>query len=157
MKKPALALLIGAATLFSQMGFAHKGITFQGVIKLPDRTYPNLTGITVNAKVLSPNNCILLEEEFTSVNINRGYINLVIGKGNRTGADTGLSLSQVMDNSKTINALTCLDNDGNVTGNNFYDPSTGTGSRKFRLTVNSLSIIADFNMRAVPFAINSEH
>lgn len=158
MKKSSLVIM-GLMTFLiclTAQAQTHKGITFQGVIKLPDNTYPNLPGITVNAKVLSPTNCILLEEEFTSVNISNGYINLVIGKGNRTGVDPALTLSQVMDNSKIISSLICLDSNGNPTGTTSYDPSTGAGSRKFRLSISSLSVVADFNMRSMPFAINSE-
>lgn len=50
----------------------HKGISFQGVIKLPSGEFPTRSGITVNARILSSNDCILREEQFSGVNISNG-------------------------------------------------------------------------------------
>lgn len=92
-------------TLFAQNSYAqnHKGIGFQGVIKLPSGELPTRAGLTVNARILSPNNCILREEQFTGVNISNGYINVAIGTGTTGGHNPNLSLKQVMSNA----SLTC--------------------------------------------------
>ena len=137
----------------------HKGISFQGVIKLPNGEYPTRSGLTVNSRVLSPNNCILREEQFTGVNVSNGYINIAIGTGSTGGYDPGFSMKKVMDNSAVITGLTCLNSDGTVNGSvTSFDPSSTNGARKFRLsvTIDSTPVVADFNMRAMAYAINSE-
>lgn len=137
----------------------HKGISFQGVIKLPSGEYPSRAGMTVNARILSPNDCILREEQFGGVNISNGYINLAVGAGATVGHDPGLSLKKVMDNSSSMTGLTCLNVDGSVNGSvTSFDPSTTNGARKLRvsLVIDSLPIVADFNMRSMAFAVNAE-
>jgi len=157
------ALLIGLTE--AAVAQTHKGLSFQGVIKLPNNEYPTASGVTVQAKILSPNNCILRAEEFQSVNISNGYINLVIGSGTVTSEDPGLNLKQAMDNSAIIangpskpGGLVCLDSNGNVTGTTAFDPAGTSGARKFRveLAVSSMPVKADFNMRAVAYAVNAE-
>ncbi len=153
--------------LISPSSFAqHKGISFQGVIKLPDGTYPTKSGVTVNARILSPSDCILREENFTGVNISKGYINLALGTGTVVGNDPGLTLKQVMNNSSTISngpslpsGLVCLNTDGSENGSvTSFDPTSTNGARKFRMSlyVDSIPVVADFNMRAMAYAINSE-
>ncbi len=156
--------------LISPSSFAqHKGIGFQGVIKLPDGTYPTKSGksgVTVNARILSPSDCILREENFTGVNISKGYINLALGTGAVAGSDPGLTLKQVMNNSSTISngpslpsGLVCLNADGSVNGSvTSFDPTSTNGARKFRMSlyVDSIPVVADFNMRSMAYAINSE-
>lgn len=144
----------------------HKGISFQGVIKLPSGEYPTKSGLTVNSYILSSNNCILREEQFTGVNVANGYINIPIGTGLVTGDDPGLTMKQVMDNSSPItqgptktSGLVCLDKDGNVNPSvTSFNPTTGDGRRKFRLNVviDGTPVIADFNMRSMAYAINAE-
>lgn len=137
----------------------HKGITFQGVIKLPNGKYPSRKDLSVNARILSDDNCILREEQFDNVSITNGYINLVIGAGRVVGSDPGLTLVQVMDNSKEISDLTCLQADGEVNPSvNSFAVSGNHGARKFRvgLYIDNIPIVADFNMRAAAYAINSE-
>lgn len=129
------------------------------MIKLPNGEYPSVAGVTVRGLVLSPNNCILREEEFSSVNIVNGYINLVIGSGTTDGDDPGFTMAQLMDNSKVRNSIMCINSAG-VRVNGTYDPSSGNGSgvRKFRidLAVGGMPVLADFNMRAMAYAVNSE-
>jgi len=48
-----LALLIGMSSALAQ---SHKGISFQGVVKLPSGEYPTRSGLTVNARILYPTN-----------------------------------------------------------------------------------------------------
>lgn len=131
--------------------------TNQGVIKLPNGQYPSVAGVTVRGLVLSPNNCILREEEFSSVNIVNGYINLVIGQGVAGGDDPGLTMTEIMDNSKVRNGLKCIDAGGARVDGSFI-PGSGNGVRKFRidLAVMGVPVLADFNMRAMAFAVNSE-
>lgn len=157
-----ISSLIAASILFSagiSNAQAHKGISFQGVIKLPAGEYPTRAGVSVNARILSPSGCILREEQFDGVNISNGYINLAIGTGSVGGYNPGLSMKKVMDNSSTITGLTCLNADGSVNGGvTEFDPSATNGSRKLRvsLTIDSIPIVADFNMRSMAFAVNAE-
>ncbi len=137
----------------------HKGISFQGVIKLPSGEFPTRSGITVNARILSSNDCILREEQFSGVNISNGYINLAIGTGSVGGSDPGFSLKQVMDNSNTISDLVCLLADGSINGAvTSFNPATSNGVRKFRMsfTLDSSPVVADFNMRSMAYAVNAE-
>ncbi|WP_374033481.1 beta strand repeat-containing protein [Bdellovibrio bacteriovorus] len=145
----------GQSTLAA--GGTHKGISFQGVIKLPNGDYPSAAGVSVRGLVLSANNCILREEEFSSVNIVNGYINLVIGQGVTDGDDPGFTMSEVMDNSKVRSGLKCIEaGGGRVSGS--FNPGASSGVRKFRidLAVNGIPVLADFNMRAMAYAVNSE-
>ncbi|WP_415063577.1 hypothetical protein [Bdellovibrio sp.] len=141
------------------MAQAHKGISFQGVIKLPSGEYPTRAGLTVTARILSPNDCILREERFSGVNLSNGYINLAIGTGVASGYDPGFSMKKIMDNSASIANLTCLHADGSV--NNLvtnFDPTMTSGARKLRvsLVIDSTPVDADFNMRSMAFAVNAE-
>lgn len=145
---------------------SHKGISFQAVIRLPSGEYPTRSGLVVNGMILSPNGCVLREEQFTDVNVSNGYLNLPIGSGHRTGNDPGLTMKEVMDNSKVIthgparpSGLACFDSGGSIdSGTTSFVPDSGDGRRKFRLTVtiDSVPIAADFNIRSMAFAINSE-
>ncbi len=142
----------------SSIAQVHKGISFQGVIKSPTGEKPTHSGLTVQGLIFSPNNCILRAEEFSNVSINNGYINLVIGKGSPiAGQDPGLSFEKVMDNSEVIPSLTCYDSNGNITTST-YDPAVGDGRRKFRLilTLDSAQVVADFNIRAVAYAVSAQ-
>ncbi|MGE9743863.1 tail fiber domain-containing protein [Bdellovibrio bacteriovorus] len=145
----------GQSTLAA--GGTHKGISFQGVIRLPSGDYPSAAGVSVRGLVLSANNCILREEEFSSVNIVNGYINLVIGQGVTDGDDPGFTMTEVMDNSKVRSGLKCIEaGGGRVSGS--FNPGASSGVRKFRidLAVNGIPVLADFNMRAMAYAVNSE-
>lgn len=142
--------------------FAHgasKGISFQAFIKSPTGVAVNTSGISVNAKILAPNGCILREEIFSNVNVVNGYLSIVITKGTAGGSDRGLSHTKIFDNaSSEISGLTCINADGSVNGTvTSYTPALGD-SRKLRLStiIGADPIVADFNLRSVPFATNSE-
>lgn len=135
----------------------HKGISFQAILKDPDGARPTATGLNITLQILDPvSNCVLREEEHSGVNISNGYINIVVG-GSAAVTPVGtnpspiLSIPEVLDNSKTINGFGCT-----------YNPLPQHG-RKLRLkaTVPRVSggldpVTADFNMRAVAYAVNSE-
>jgi trimeric autotransporter adhesin len=155
------AITFGLLTLNLSESYAQtdKGISFQAVIRNPIGDLITKSGVTVVAKILSPNNCILREEEFNGVGISAGYLNLNIGQGSVGGADPGLSFSKVFDNSSTFNSLSCLHSDGSENqALSTYDPQIGTGLRKLRLslTIDGVPVEADFNMRSVAFAVNAE-
>ncbi|WP_415063687.1 hypothetical protein [Bdellovibrio sp.] len=154
-----LGLFISSLSLASQVFAQHKGISFQAVLQDPEGHYPTASGLTVTLQILDPvNNCVLREEEHSGVNISNGYMNLVVGGSSSTisvPSDSNpnpiLPLAQVMDNSKVINGFNCT-----------YNPQ-GHHGRKLRLSVyiprNSRGpekVTADFNIRAVAFAVNSE-
>ena len=142
----------------------HKGINFQAVIKKPDGTYPSASGLTVTLQILDPvTNCVLREEEHSSKNISNGYLNLIIGDASATtplgkNPSPVLSVTEVMDNSKQRTGLKCVDIHNNVVASNqTYIPSN-LDRRVLRVRLNILGddVVADFNMRAVAFAVNSE-
>jgi hypothetical protein len=143
-------LLAGAADF--------KGANFQAIIKKPDGTYPTIASVSVLVKVLSVNDCVLSEERFTNVSITNGYIYLVVGKGTPTGADPGRTMKQIMNNAIPFAGITCLAPDGSVdSAVTTYTPQDRDSRRiRISLTIDGDLVVADFNMRSVAFAVNSE-
>lgn len=164
---PGLFIFLSFISLLSAaQSTNHKGISFQALVKLPTGEQPTRSGLTVTLFILSPNNCILREEQFSGVNISNGYINIPIGTGTPAGDDPGLSMKQVMDNSAAITqgpskpgGLSCFDSNGNFSASvTSYNPATGDGRRKFRLSmmIDSIPVVADFNLRSMAYAISAE-
>ncbi|WP_415061560.1 SUMF1/EgtB/PvdO family nonheme iron enzyme [Bdellovibrio sp.] len=160
-------LCILALLMFSLPGFVraqHKGINFQAVIKKPDGTYPSASGLTVTLQILDPvTNCVLREEEHSSKNVSNGYLNLIIGDASATtplgkNPSPVLSIPEVMDNGKQRTGLKCVDIHNNVVASNqTYIPSNvDRRVLRVRLNIQGDDVVADFNMRAVAFAVNSE-
>ena len=142
-------------TLYAQS----QGIAFQAVVTTPSGSLLNVSNITVNAKIIAPNGCILREEEFTNFNIANGYVYLSLTQGTPAGDDPGLSVQKIFDNTTPLSSLTCINNDGSVKVSTTTYTPTSSDIRKVRVSFqnNSDLIIADFNMRTVPFAVNSEN
>ena len=142
----------------------HKGINFQAVLKKPDGSYPTISGLTVTLQILDPNNdCVLREEQHAGINVANGYINLVIGSPTATtpigrNPTPVLSVTEVMNNSVTRNGLNCVDGNNNIIAVAQTYVPTAVHQRKLRLRANLSGdqVVADFNMRAVAFAVNSE-
>ncbi|WP_415062166.1 tail fiber domain-containing protein [Bdellovibrio sp.] len=150
---------------FSSVGLAqHKGIGFQAVIKRSDGSYPTASGLNVTLQVMSPTGaCILREEQFSDVAISNGYLNLVIGQGDTSIPSSYnptpiLSIPEVMDNQTPRTGLKCVDADNNIlTSAGAYNPDSSHGRKlRLRTNINGDRIVVDLNMRAVPFAVNSE-
>lgn len=150
--------------VFSAAQAQHKGISFQAVMKKADGTYPTVSGIAITAQILDPiHGCVLREEVHSGKNISNGYLNLVLGD---SGASTPaghnpspvLSISQVMDNKAPRSGLNCVNkNNDIVLSNQSYIPSSvDRRILRIRLNLQGEEIVADFNMRAVGFAVNSE-
>lgn len=154
-----IALLISAEALAQ-----HKGINFQAVLKKPDGTYPTASGLTVTLQILDPvTNCVLREEEHAGVNVSDGYMNLVIGAASATtppgrNPSPVLSIPQALNNATARTGLNCVDGSNNIVQTNQTYTPADTHARKLRLRTNILGdeVVADFNMRAVAFAVNSE-
>ncbi|MGZ3794332.1 MAG: hypothetical protein ACXVCP_18430, partial [Bdellovibrio sp.] len=155
-----LLLIFYGMPSFSQ----HKGINFQAVLKSPSKTYPTVSGLTATVQILTPDNCVLREEQHYNINVSNGYINLVIGGANSVASGGHnptpvLSLTDVFDNSTGRSGLTCVNGDDSVSlSNQTYTPLS-SHARKMRLRINIPGegmVVADFNMRSVPFAENSE-
>ncbi|NUN04713.1 MAG: hypothetical protein HUU57_03025 [Bdellovibrio sp.] len=161
------SLLLGLLLILGSAGDAfaqHKGISFQAVMKKSDGSYPSVTGISVTAQILDPvNNCILREEEHTGKNITKGYLNLVLGdSGVATPAIRNpspvLTISQVLDNQTTRTGLKCVDQNNNIlaTGQSYIPSNIDRRILRVRLNILGEDIVADFNMRAVAYAVNAE-
>jgi hypothetical protein len=143
----------------------HKGISFQAVLKKPDGTYPTVSGLSVLLQVLDPvSDCVLREELHSGVNVSNGYINLVLGSasastpGGRNPSPV-LTIPQVMDNSTTRNGLNCVDQNNNITSSSQTYVPLDTHARKLRLraVISGDTVVADFNMRAIAYAVNAEN
>lgn len=166
-KLNVVSCLIGLVFLFGlsiEAHAQHKGISFQAVMKRSDGTYPSVSGVTVIAQILDPiNNCVLREEEHTGKNIANGYLNLVLGD---VAASTPaarnpspvLSISQVLDNKTTRTGLKCVDQTNNIvsSGQSYIPSNIDRRILRIRLNIQGEDIAADFNMRSVGFAVNSE-
>nr|BFD59098.1 hypothetical protein CKG001_12050 [Bdellovibrio sp. CKG001] len=147
----ALTVMAGVS---AQANNGNRGITFQGVIKdTLNPTSPNFPSSLSNVIVQilgvrsDGNSCVLWQEMHTGVQIEKGYLYLVVGKGTKSPMPS-LTFDEVFDD-KPKTGLTCSN------GFTDYAPSS-TDSRKLRIVVNSLGITADFNMRAAPYAIRAE-
>jgi hypothetical protein len=160
-----LFLVICSASFFlpNRALAQHKGISFQAVLKKPDGTLPNATGLTATLQVLDQvSACVLREEVHTGVSLTNGYFNLTLGKGTAVGGKNPmpvLSIAEVMDNTTTRTGLTCVDGSGAVlTTTGSYVPQT-THARVLRVIMNVAGdpILADFNMRAIGYAVNAEN
>lgn len=159
-------LMFGMSIIFgiSEAHAQHKGISFQGVIKRPDGTLPTLSGISITAQILDPvNNCVLREELHTGKNISNGYLNLVLGDPSASlplarNPSPVLSITEVMNNKIPRSGLSCVDTANNIVATNqTYSPfNVDRRVLRVRLNIQGEEISADFNMRAVSFAVNSE-
>lgn len=156
-----LALSLG----FSLEGHAqHKGISFQAVIKKANGVYPTATGLTITAQILDPiRHCVLREEVHSGKNISNGYLNLVLGD-HEAATPSGhnpasiLSIREVLDNKVARSGLNCVNKNNDITlTNQTYTPSNlDRRVLRIRMTLDGEEIAADFNMRSVGFAVNSE-
>jgi len=160
----SLSFFVLFMTLGTNALAQHKGISFQAVLKKSNGTYPTVSGVTVTAQILDPvNHCVLREEIHTGKNISNGYLNLVLGDSEAStpagyNPSPVLSISQVMDNKTTRTNLKCVDQNNNITASGqSYIPS-GIDRRilRIRMSLQGEEIAADFNMRSVGFAVNSE-
>ncbi|NUN04896.1 MAG: hypothetical protein HUU57_03950 [Bdellovibrio sp.] len=142
----------------------HKGINFQAVVKKPDGTYPNVSGISITAQILDPvNDCVLREEVHSGKNISNGYLNLILGDasvstpGARNPSPV-LTITEVMNNSVTRTGLKCVDEANNIvsSGQSYIPSNVDRRILRVRMNIQGEDIVADFNMRAVGFAVNSE-
>ncbi|MBX3034003.1 MAG: hypothetical protein KF865_08760 [Bdellovibrionaceae bacterium] len=147
------------ASSFAQ---SSQGFTFQGRITKPDTTLLSESGLTVNVKILAPNDCVLWDENHSSVTVTDGYLNLVVGKGTPASQQpVGASFQKMADNTAVPKTgLVCLNPDGSVNGGlTSYTPGVND-ARKVRVSMtlaNSDVITADFNLRTTPFAVNAEN
>lgn len=158
MNKTTKGLFVLASLVFNFV-FAEMGVPLQLKLKSPEGSYPTASGLDFKLLVLSPtSNCILREENFFGQSITNGAISLNLGSGARGVNDPNLTLNQVYDNSKSKTGLSCVDENNNVIlSEQIYNP-TISDERIIRITttINSDLIIANFNMRATPYAIQAE-
>lgn len=152
---------VAALTLFTltlAAGFGaqaqSKGMTFQGYLKDSTGALVNTSGVSVTSQLLSPNDCVLMEETHSAVNITNGFFTVVIGKGTRTGADKGLSMRDVFNNGQTRSSM---DPVTGAAGSCTYTPTANDARKvKLKFNVGADAIAADFNIRANGFAFWSE-
>lgn len=158
-------LLFLVSSLMEDVAYAqHKGLNFQAVIKKADGTLPNLTNLTVTLQIIDPTtHCVLREEIHSGKRITNGYLNLVVGDSSAStvGAlnpSPVLTLKEVLDNRVQRSGLKCVDDFNNILSSNQTYIPTKDDRRILRVNMNidSEDIIADFNIRAVGFAVNSE-
>ncbi|ASD62949.1 hypothetical protein [Bdellovibrio bacteriovorus] len=139
-----------------------QGLTVQGRIIQPNGMPLEDSHVSFNIKVLSPGpeTCVLFEENRTvNMTNSKGIINFTLGSGENgaTVVNTGplLAIHQVLKNSAAINGLTSC-----AAGYTAYVPQPGD-ARKVRVTFtvgsDTITLSPDFQMRSVPFALESEN
>ncbi|MBC7458400.1 MAG: hypothetical protein H7235_08990, partial [Bdellovibrionaceae bacterium] len=136
-------------TAGAQAQWSNKGIKFQAKIKyVTNGELLNQSAASLNVRILSPNNCVLWEENHPNQNIVNGYVSLVIGSGTTQGAHPiGTTLKAAFDNSINRSGLVCVDGANVATAGTVYNPSAND-TRKVRLYfVNgSDTVLADFSI-----------
>ena len=152
-----IALIIGFQISFS--AFAEMNVPIQLRLKSPGGTYPTESNLDFKLLILSPvTNCILREESFSGQIITSGSISLSLGSGVRGTSDPSLSLNQVYDNSKTKTGLACVDANNAITllGQSYSPAATDGRTIRIVTTIGGDPVLANFNMRATPYAIQAE-
>ncbi|KYG62686.1 hypothetical protein AZI87_15475 [Bdellovibrio bacteriovorus] len=157
MNRLSLSVLVMLLFVGSCVNAQNKGISFQGVFQDPNGDFPTASGLTVRLQILDPvADCVLREEVHSAVDVTNGYMNLVIGSSSASVPAASNpsplpSFQKVMDNSAPLNGFNCS-----------YVPQAHH-ERKIRIITNMPrlaggfdAVTADFNMRAVAFAMNSE-
>ncbi|AHZ85359.1 hypothetical protein AB1A81_13185 [Bdellovibrio bacteriovorus] len=139
-----------------------QGLTVQGRIIQPNGLPLEDSHVSFNIKVLSPGPeaCVLFEENRTvNMSNSKGIINFTLGAGENgaTVVNTGplLAIHQILKNSAAINGLSSC-----AAGYTAYVPQPGD-ARKVRVTFtvgsDTITLSPDFQMRSVPFALESEN
>lgn len=159
-----LVVLLLAGPAFAQVSFSEvpQGLTVQGRIIQPDGLPLEDSNVAFNIKVLSPGpeECVLFEENRTvNMTNSKGVVNFVLGasESGSSVVNVGLSLPihKILKNSGSFSGLTKC-----TPGYSVYSPQAGD-TRKVRVsfTVGSetVSLSPDFNMRSVPYAMESEN
>lgn len=154
-----ISTVVFVSYIFVNSAMAEMNVPVQLRLKSPGGSYPTESGLNFKLLILSPStNCILREENFSGQSITNGNVSLSLGSGSRGVSDPSLSLNQVYDNSAVKTGLSCIDATNNIisTGQ-VYSPSASDG-RIIRIvtTVQGDAILANFNMRATPYAIQAE-
>lgn len=152
-----LTLLI--ALVFSAVATAEMNIPIQLRLKSPGGTYPTENNLSFKLVILAPaTGCILREEDFSSQTITNGNVSISLGAGVRGVSDPSLTLNQVYDNSKTKTGLTCVDANNAIisTGQSFVPANSDGRIIRVLTTIGGEPVLANFNMRATPYAIQAE-
>lgn len=156
-KRIYFTLLI--AIIFSTFAKAEMNVPIQLRLKSPSGTYPTETNLSFKLVILTPaTGCILREEDFSSQTITNGNVSLNLGAGVRGVSDPGLTLNQVYDNSKTKTGLICVDANNNITstGQSYVPASSDSRIIRVLTAIGGDPVLANFNMRATPYAIQAE-
>lgn len=158
MSRFAMFLFILSLGLINS-AMAEMNVPIQLKLKSPTGVYPTESGLSIKVLILSPgSSCVLREENFSGQTITNGSISLSLGSGSRGVSDPALTLNQVYDNSKIKTGLSCVDATNNIISTGQVYSPTASDERVIRVltTVSGDAILANFNMRATPYAIQAE-
>lgn len=155
--------VIFSVLVSASVAMAEIGVPVQLRIKSPTGFYPSESGVSFKLLVLSPpggvgGNCILREENYNGREITNGNISLNLGSGSRGTRDPNLTLQQVFDNSSAKTSLFCVDGNNNIVSSEQSYTPTSSSHRVLRIVadINHETLLVNFNMRAVPFAMQAE-
>jgi|GEM_PF-3511892 len=147
-----VVLWVGASLALA----APDSFVLQGQIIKPNGEALENSSVNFNIKIYSPglDNCLLFEEDFSSVNMedSAGLFSLSIGTGTRSGSDfEGTSnLESILKNSGSLNPTTC------VSGGPTYTPSL-TDERLLRLTFDdgsgAVTLAQDHVIKSAPYSL----
>lgn len=150
MKKLFLALLLALTPAIS-MAQTHKGISLQLYIMKQNGQPMNQNQLTVRTRVLSTNDCVLIDETHSNIDIVNGYMRVAVGSGARGGADKGLSLASALSNAS---AKSNLDHLSGAQGTCSVTPGS-QDPRKLKVTfsLGSENVEANFTVRSSAYAV----
>lgn len=140
-------------TLMPMFGFAQseRGVALLVLILKPSGEPVNTAQIPVRARILSPNDCVLVDEMHASVDIEAGYMRLAVGTGTRQAGDHGLTVAQALSASQV---RTGLDSVSGASGTCNYTPQA-QDVRKLHIDfqIGADPIAADFTIRSSGYAV----
>lgn len=149
--KNIIASLFTAFIASTALAQNHKGISLQLYIMKQNGQPMNQSQLSVRTRVLSTNDCVLIDETHSNIDIVNGYMRVAVGSGVRGGADKGLSLSQALSNASPKSNL---DHISGTQGSCSVTPAS-QDPRKLKVTfsLGSENVEANFTVRSSAYAV----
>lgn len=150
MKKLFLATLLAITPAIS-VGQTHKGISLQLYIMKQNGQPMNQNQLSVRSRIVSTNDCVLLDETHSNVDIVNGYMRIAVGQGVRGSSDKGLALVEALSNSLGKSGLDPI---SGAAGSCSVSPGP-QDPRKLKVTfnLNSDAVEANFTIRSSAYAV----
>lgn len=152
--KSLFAMALLALSPLLAMGQTTRGIALQVYVLKPTGEAANVAQLPVRVQILSPNNCVLVDENHGSIDVIGGFMRIPVGTGVREAGDHGLSLAQALGSTQ---AQVGLDDVNGSVGSCSYTPQA-QDIRKIRVSfqIGADPISADFSIRSSAYAVAAD-